>query len=303
MVGGESIMSIRKYTSLSDQAYMIFVYALCLFMLVSIMFPIVFIIASSFSSPTAVASGFVTFWPVDFSLLGYKAVFQSPNIITGFMNSVIYTVLGTFINVVMTMMAAYPLSRKDFNGRNGVMLLFACTMFFGGGMIPTYLVVRQLGMLNSIWAMVIPNAMSVWNVIITRTYIQSTIPNELYESTSLDGCDDFRYLWSIVLPLSVPIIAVNVLLYAVGHWNSFFNALIYLNDNDKQPLQIILRSVLVAGSGSDIEYDIAMKEQLRSMKYLLQYALIVVSALPMMILYPFIQKYFIKGIMIGAIKG
>lgn len=294
---------VRYYTSLSDKLYMLLVYIILLLALIVVLVPIIFIIASSFSSAEAIAAGRVYLWPVDFNLRGYKVIFQTEAIKRGFLNSVLYTVLGTTINIIMTMLAAYPLSRRDFQARSFVTVLFSITMFFSGGMIPTYLLVRQLGMIDTIWAMVIPNAMSVWNVIITRTYIQSNIPHELYECASIEGCGDFYYFLRILIPLSKPIIAVMALLYAVGHWNSYFNAMLYLRSEELLPLQIILRDILVYNMGLGSPQDVQKQMERLYFSYLVRYSTIVVGSLPMMILYPFVQKYFIKGIMIGALKG
>jgi multiple sugar transport system permease protein/putative aldouronate transport system permease protein len=213
---------------------------------------------------------------------------------------------GTIVNVIMTIMAAYPLSRPDFKARNIIMGLFAFTMFFGGGMIPTYILINKLGLINNRLVMIIPGALSVWNVIITRTYFQTTISNELLEAAQLDGCSDAKFIIKVVIPLSGAIIAVITLFYAVGHWNAFFNAFIYLNDKKLFPLQLILREVLVLS-----EIDVSMIAGVRmeeieareGIKELLKYSLIVAASAPVLCMYPFVQKYFVKGVMIGAIKG
>ncbi len=294
---------LKHFNSVQDKIIMFIISVVLWVSVILILIPIVFIIASSFSSADAIASGLVYFWPVNFTLLGYKTILSSDYIIKGFMNTCIYTFLGTLVSVIFTILAAYPLSRKDIVGRNFLMFLFAFTMLFNGGMIPTYLVVRQLGMINTVWAMVLPNALSVWNVIITRTYFQSTIPVDLYESASLDGCRDYKFVLKIVMPLSKPIIAVNVLLYAVGQWNSYFPALLYLDNPDMRPLQIVLRDILISGLNMPNLTDVKAVVDQQYLKNLLQFSLIIVSSLPVMLLYPFIQKYFVKGIMIGAIKG
>ncbi len=273
--------------------------------LVLVAYPILYIVSASFSSPQAVMSGRVWLLPVEPGLQGYEAVFKDSRILTGYANSIFYAIFGTFINVSLTIMAGYPLSRKNFYGRSVIMILFTFTMLFSGGLIPTYLVVRQLGMLDTRWAMMIPNAMGVWNVIIARTFFKTTIPEELYEAAELDGCSDIKVFTKIVIPLSGAVIAVLSLFYAVGHWNSFMNALIYLRTPNLFPLQIILRQILILNQisaemlGSDVE--IAMRAQ--GLQDLVKYALIVVASAPLLILYPFIQKYFVKGIMIGSIKG
>ena len=213
--------------------------------LLIVLYPLVYIISSSFSDAKAVVGGRVWLWPVDFNLDAYEAVFQSKQIWTGYYNSLFYAVFGTCINIFMTILAAYPLSRRTFYGRNLIMGFFAFTMLFSGGLIPTYLLVRGLGLLDTRWAMMIPNAMSIWNVILMRTYFQQSIPVDLYEAGELDGCRDSRFLISVALPLSGPIIAVVILFYAVGHWNSYFNALIYLSSSHLFPLQIVLRNILI----------------------------------------------------------
>jgi len=294
---------IRLYHSPSDRILTVFVWILLIAILLVIMVPLLFILASSFSDPSAVSAGKVVLWPVDFSLVGYQAIFQSPSILRGFINSIQYTVVGTIISVTLTLFAAYPLSRKDLKIRGPVMFLLTVTMFFNGGMIPTYLVVSKLNLIDTFWAMIIPSAMGVWNVILTKTYIQSSIPLDIYESASIDGCSDWKYFYTMVLPLSKPIIAVMVLLYAVGKWNDFFSGLLYLNDSSKQPLQMILRNILLLSDSGGITMNLAEQMNRQELKTLLQYSLIVVSSVPVLMLYPLIQKHFVKGIMMGSIKG
>ena len=274
--------------------------------LILVVYPLVYIISSSFSDASAVVGGKVWLLPVQPTLDAYEAVFKSKQIWMGYYNSIIYTVVGTIFNIFMTILAAYPLSRKDFYGRNLIMGIFAFTMLFSGGLIPSYLLVKELGMINTRWAMWIPGAMAVWNVILMRTYFQSNIPTELYEAAELDGCGDSRFLVSVVFPLSGPIIAVMILFYAVGHWNSYFTALIYLSSARLYPLQIILRNILIQN-----QFDPAMMAnvdmyelaRLQNMKDLLKFSIIIFASAPVMMIYPFVQKYFIKGIMIGALKG
>ena len=294
---------VKLYHSVPDRILTGSVWALLLIISVAILVPLMFVLASSFSDPSAVSAGKVLLWPVDFSLVGYQAIFQSPSILRGFINSVEYTLVGTVISVTLTLFAAYPLSRVDLKIRGPVMFLFTVTMFFSGGMIPTYLVVSKLHLIDTFWAMVIPSAMGVWNVILTKTYIQSSIPLEIYESASIDGCTDWKYFTGMVLPLSKPIIAVMVLLYAVGKWNDFFSGLLYLNDSSRQPLQMILRNILVMSDSVGINMNLAEQMNRQELKTLLQYSLIVVSSVPVLLLYPLIQKHFVKGIMMGSIKG
>jgi putative aldouronate transport system permease protein len=287
-----------------DQLFTTINYVILSLFLITILYPLIYIASSSISSSDAVISGRVWLWPIDPTLEGYRAVFKHKLIVSGFMNSIYYTVLGTLINVFMTILAAYPLSRKDFYGKNIFMFLFVFTFMFSGGLIPSYLLVRDLNMLNTIWSMVLPGALAVWNMIITRTYFQTTIPDELLEAAQLDGCTDFQFLWKIVLPLSGPIIAVITLFYAVGHWNSFFNALIYLKSQNLYPLQLVLRDILVQNDVDlNMLVDIQESAKREGLRELLKYSLIIVSTLPLMIVYPFVQKYFVKGIMVGSLKG
>lgn len=269
----------------------------------SVLYPIIYVLANSFSSPAAVSSGKVYLWPLDPSVEGYRRVLENPNILSGFLNSVFYTVVGTAINLAMTMIAAYPMARKDLPLRSFFSVLFAFTMLFGGGMIPNYILIMKLGMLNTRWALLLPGALSVYNMIIARTAMQS-LPDELLEAAYIDGCSDARYFVRIVLPLSGATIAVLALYYAVGHWNSYFSAFMYLSDRSKYPLQIVLREILIMGqiAESDIT-DLDSAERIQGLSQLLKYALIVISSAPMMLIYPFVQKYFVKGVMIGSLKG
>ncbi|QMV41882.1 carbohydrate ABC transporter permease [Cohnella cholangitidis] len=288
----------------SDRAFNIANYILLSITLIVVLYPLIYVVSASFSSSYAVLSGKVWLWPVDPSLDGYKAVFKNKNILTGFQNTIFYTLAGTLINVIMTIMAAYPMSRGDFRGRNAFMLLFVFTMMFSGGLIPTYFVVKDLHLIDTVWAMLIPTALSVWNVIIMRTYFQTTIPHELLEASQLDGCNDFRFLLRIVIPLSGPIIAVIALFYAVGHWNQYFNAMIYLKDPHLYPLQLILRDILVQNEVKiDMLGDVKSAAARQGLRELLKYSLIVVSSVPLLLIYPFVQKFFVKGVMIGSIKG
>lgn len=296
-------IQVKLYRTLPDRILLGCIWALLIFIMVIILVPVLFIIASSFSDAKAVSAGQVFLWPVDFSLAGYQVIFQSPNIVRAFANSVAYTAVGTVVSVSLTLLAGYPLSRTDLRIRGFVMFLFTVTMFFSGGMIPTYLVVSKLKLVDSFWAMILPSAMGVWNVILIKTYIQSSIPGEIYESASIDGCSDWKYFIQMVIPLSKPIIAVMILLYAVGKWNDFFSGLLYLNDVNKQPLQLLLRNILVTNDAAGMQLSLTEQMNRQELKTLLQYSLIIVSSVPVMILYPFIQKYFVKGIMMGSIKG
>jgi len=287
-----------------DRLFTVFNYALLSLFFITVFYPLIYILSASISDPSAVIAGRVWLFPIGFTLDGYSAVFEHKLIWSGFRNSLYYTVFGTLINVIMTVLAAYPLARKDFYGRNVIMIMFVFTTMFSGGLIPGYLLVKDLGLLNSVWAMVLPGALSVWNVIIARTYFQTTIPDELLEAAHLDGCNDFKFVWKIVLPLSGPILAVISLYYAVGHWNQFFNALIYLKKQSLYPLQIILRDILIQNDVDALmlaDVDQAAKQE--ALRQLLKFSLIVVSTLPLLVIYPFVQKYFVKGVMIGSLKG
>ena len=287
-----------------DVIYYSIIHLLLILLLIVILYPLIYIVSSSFSSATAVSTGQVILLPVDFSLEGYKAVFSNDDVVRGCANTILYTVVGTFINIAMTMMAAFPLASVKLPGRNIVLSLFTFTLVFSGGMIPTYMLISNLGMINKIWAMVLPGAIMTYNLMIARSFIQSSIPAEMREAADIDGCSDFRYFFSMVLPLSKAVIAVLVLFYAIGHWNAYFNAFLYLNDRDKYPLQLILREILIANSidsSQIMDPEVAAAKQ--GMAELLKYALIIVSTVPVMCLYPLVQKYFIKGVMIGSVKG
>ncbi|MFC5451622.1 carbohydrate ABC transporter permease [Paenibacillus aestuarii] len=286
-----------------DRLFLAAVYTFLLIALVVVLYPLVFIVSSSLSSPLAVSAGKVWLWPVDLTLDGYRVVLSNPQVIKGYGNSLLYAFLGTLISVTLTVVLAYPLSRRTFFGRNVLMIFITFTMLFSGGLIPTYLVVKQLGMLDTRWALLIPQAIWVWQIIIARTFFQSSIPEELAEASEMDGCTDLRFLWSVVLPLSKPIIAVLCLMYAIGQWNAYFDALIYLKSQSLYPLQLILRSILILNSAASGNIDAA--EQLRRQQFadLTKYSLIVVASLPVLVIYPFVQRYFVKGMLIGSVKG
>ncbi|MFC4324316.1 carbohydrate ABC transporter permease [Litchfieldia salsa] len=269
-----------------------------------VLYPLYFVVIASISNPDKVFNGEVWLWPQDITFEGYQRIFQDDRIWIGYKNTIVYSFVGTLVNVTLTLMAAYALSRKDLIGRNFFMIFFVFTMFFSGGLIPTYLVVKDLGMVNSMWALIIPKAVAVWNLIVARTFFQATIPTELLESAQMDGCSNTKFFLKVVLPLSKPIIAVMVLFYAVGHWNAFFDALIYLNDEGKYPLQLILRSILIQNEASaNMVGDVESFAAQQRISELIKYGVIIVAAIPLLILYPFIQKYFVKGAMIGSIKG
>ncbi|QYR22492.1 carbohydrate ABC transporter permease [Paenibacillus sp. sptzw28] len=292
-----------------DKVFLIcnYIYLALAFLIVA--YPLVYIISASISNPKFVGSGEMWLWPKGITFEGYERVFQNSKIWTGYANTILYTAVGTSVNLFVTLPAAYALSRRDFVGRSFFMGMFMVTMFFGGGLVPTYLLVKDLGMVNSMWALILPGAASIWNIVVTRTFFQYSIPKELQEAAQIDGCSNLRLFVRIVLPLSLPIIAVMALFYGVGNWNSYFSALIYLNDESKYPLQLILRQILVlqeistAGGGA---MDASMASALNSkaeVAALVKYAVIIVSTLPIIAVYPFLQRYFVQGVMIGSVKG
>ena len=292
--------------SRGDLVFLITVYTCLSLVLVAVLYPLIFIVSSSFSSTDAVRQGQVWLYPVQPSVDGYKAVFSHPQILRGYYNSAVYAFWGTLVSVVSTIMIAYPLSRKEFVGRGIITFLFVFTMLFGGGLIPTYLVVKATGLLNTRLAMIIPSAIGVWFVIISRTFFQSNIPQELAEVAEIDGCSDLYFIYRIVLPLSKPIIAVLALMYAVGKWNAYFEAHIYLHDEELYPLQIILRQILILNQNAAQAFTRLRTDQMlarQGIAELLKFSLIIIASAPLLILYPFIQKYFIQGILIGSLKG
>ena len=294
--------------SKSDVIFDGVIFVILTLILLIVAYPLYFIIISSFSSPDKVSSGQVVFYPIGFTLEGYKKVFENSQVVTGFINSLIYTTVGTCVNLLLTIPTAYALSRKKFQGRKAVTIFYMITMFISGGMIPTYLVIQKLGLLDSMWALILPGSLSVYNMIVARTFFQQNISEELYEAAELDGCGHGRFFFSIALPLSKAIIAIMVLYYGVGHWNSYFNALLYMQTEDKYPLQLVLRSILVQNSAqlSQTITSAAQQEAMRKQQEaveLMKYSLIIISSIPVLILYPFIQRHFTKGVMIGSVKG
>lgn len=304
MVRKENSMKAKiKKVGFADKTFDMLNFLFMITVLVVTLYPIIVIVSSSFSSAEALMSGKVKLFPVDFTLEGYKAVFKNKTIWTGLGNSVFYTVVGTLVNMLFTILAAYPLSREDFKPRGAISLLFAFTMWFGGGLIPNYLLVRDLGLFNTRWAMIIPSAMNVWNMIIIRTYFQSSISKEILEAAKIDGCSDYRYLWKIAVPLAKPAIAVVALYYAVANWNVFMQAYIYLQKPDLFPIQVVLRDILLLSQTQEMAGDVASETNARLLSELLKYSVVIIASLPMVIIYPFVQKYFVKGIMIGGVKG
>lgn len=289
-----------------DRFFDVLVYVLATVAFLIILLPLINVVVCSFSGGRAVQTGKVLLWPKDVTMDAYKMVFEYRDIWIGYRNTIYYTVVGTFLNIVFTTLMAYPLSRSQLRGRAVIMRILVFTMMFSGGLIPNYLLVKNLGLINTSWSLWLPGLISVYNVIVMRTYFQTTIPDELLEAAQIDGCSNWAFLLRVVLPVSKAILAVMVLLYAVGHWNTYFNAMLYLSDKKKYPLQIFLRDILISTdidmssmTGSDVQEMLKRKE----MQIIMKYALIVVSSVPILIAYPFVQKYLVKGVMIGSVKG
>ncbi len=279
-------------------------YAITGLLLVVILYPLIFVVSSSFSSGVAISSGQVILWPVEFSTSGYEFIFQYRQVWTGYRNTIVITVVATVLNLFLTICAAYPLSRRDFTARKYYIYLFLIPMFLSGGIIPTYILMAKLNLTNTLWAVILSGAVGITNVIIMRTYFQNSIPYELFEAARLDGISDLGYLLKIALPLSKPVLAVITLYYAMGHWNSYFNAMMYLRDPNLYPLQVVLRDILSASNVDTTQIDDAeMLAKMQDYMNQLKYALVVVSSLPLLVVFPFVQKFFEKGVMIGSVKG
>lgn len=271
-------------------------------------YPLYWVIISSFSDPTAVSAGKVLLRPMGFTLNGYAEVFKNSQVMRGFFNSIVITFVGVCVNLAVTLPTAYALSRDNFSGKKPITVFYMITMFFGGGMIPTYLVVKNMQLLNTIWALVLPGCLSVYNMIVARTFFKSNISEELYEAGEIDGCTQSRFFFQIALPLSKAIIAIMVLYYGVGHWNSYFSALLYISDQDKYPLQLVLRNILITNQTalSQTATTAAARAALQEQQQLIdvmKYSLIIISSVPVLIMYPLVQKHFVKGVMIGSVKG
>ena len=287
----------------SDIVLLITLYTLLIIVSLAVLYPIIYVISSSFSSPNAVNSGKVVLLPVEFTTLGYERILQYKPLWMGFMNSTIYALGSGLVSTTMTLLAGYPLSRKNFVGRNAIMIFMVFTMFFGGGLIPYYLLLNKLHLIDNRLVMIIPGAVSVFNVIIARTFLQANIPDELFDAATVDGCSHFRFFGSVVLPLSKPLIAILFLFAAVGAWNSYFNALVFLRSQELMPIQIVLRSILIQNQSFGKYGLVSVEMQKLKMNDLLKFGMIVIGTLPLMIAYPFVQKHFVKGVLIGSIKG
>ncbi len=294
-----------KNKSGGEMLFSIVLFVLCTFIFLIIAYPLYFIVIASVSDSTLVSTGQVLIWPKGVSLFGYNEILQDSRVWTGYKNTIIYTVLGTFVNLLFTLPAAYVLSRREFRARRFLMLIFVITMFFNGGLIPTYLLIKGLHLTNTMWVFIFPFAVNVFYLIIARTFFETSLPSELYEAAAIDGCSHFKFFSMIALPLSKALISVIGLYYMVGHWNDFFTALIYIRSNELQPLQIILRDILLSNqvfeSGAGVGGDAGGYAQRYADQ--IKFGVIIVSTLPILVLYPFIQKYFEKGVLIGSIKG
>ena len=294
----------RIRLSSSDRVFLTIDCLLVAFIFICVLYPLWYILIMSFDGD--IYNTALRLLPSRWSLNGYKAVFYYSSVWTGYANSIFYMTAGTLINMVVTICAAYPLSRADVRGRGFISLLFAFTMYFSGGLIPSYLLVSGLGLMNTAWALLLPGAMSVYNMIVMRTYFQTSIPAELREAAVIDGCNNMTLLLRIILPLSTPILAVIAMFYMVGHWNSYFSAMLYLNDHKRYPLQMIIREILVLNtvdSSSMADYDPEAASAMLERVEIMRYSLVVIASVPMLAIFPFVQKYFVKGMMIGAVKG
>ncbi len=300
-------MKNKHYISTkSDKIFDVINITVLVILTLIILYPIVFVVMASFSDPNRIYEVPFLLWPRGFNVRGYTEVFKNKDILVGFKNAVIYTGLGTLISVAVTTLGAYPLSRKELPGRSFFTLFFTITMFFSGGLIPTYLVNQKLGIINSIWVMILPGALGVYNMILMRTYFQQNIPSELVESAYIDGANDLQMLYKVVLPLSTPIIVVIAMFTGVGRWNSYFDAMIYLRDRSKFPLQLFLREILIQGQfGDDMSQTLvgSAQAELLALKMTLKYSVVIISTVPVLLFYPLVSKYFEKGIMVGSIKG
>jgi len=292
-----------KDTDLSDRIFHAAVLILAGLCMVVILYPLWFVVIASISNSDMVNQGKVVFLPVDIRFYGFEQIFQDSRIWIGYRNTIYYVLGGTVLNLIVTMPAAYALSRPDFKARNPVMMYFVFTMYFSGGLVPTYMLVNSLNLINTPWILLVMVLINTYNLIIARTFIQNTIPQDLYESATLDGANHFRILWSIVLPLSKAIISVEILYYAVFHWNDYFNALIYTSSPEVQPLQMVLRRILLQNEAFASGNGGVQGGYAQSSADQVKYAVIIVSTVPILCVYPFVQKYFEKGVMIGAVKG
>ena len=293
-----------KLQTKGDRVFQYAIYLLSFLIAVFTLYPLIYVLSASVSNPSNILNGKVVLFPVDFTSMAYRRVFHSADILTGYRNTIIYSVFGTIINLVLTVMAAFPLSRRDMKGNGFLVLFMTFTMFFSGGMIPTYLNIKSLGLLNTAYSILLPGAINVTNMLIVRNYFLFSIPGELYEAAEIDGCSPLKTLISVILPLSKSILVVIVIYYFVAHWNSYFNAMLYISKRDKWPLQVFLRQILLLSQMGDMSETLGVDDPNTALLYAsLKYAIIVVAAVPLLIVYPMVQRFFEKGIMMGSIKG
>lgn len=297
------LKSIRRQVTGKDLAFNIVLYAICIIILLIVVYPLYFIVIASFSNPTEVANGKVWLWPSQFTVDGYKEILRHAEIWVGYRNTIFYTVAGALIGLAVNIPAAYALSRRDLVGRKVITFYFIFTMFFNGGLIPTYFTIRDFGLYNSFWVMVLPFSVVVYHIIIARTFFDSSLPQGLLDAAQIDGCSNLRFFFQIALPLSKAVLAVIALYTAVAQWNAYFNALVYIKDDGLKPLQLITRNILITNQSIAGTGDGLAVQEARRLSELMKYAVIIVTTVPIMCVYPFVQKYFSKGVMIGAIKG
>lgn len=295
--------SIKRQVTYNDLIFNIILYGLSAFILLIVVYPLYFIIIASFSNPTEVANGHVWFVPSQFTVDGYKEIMRHGELWMGYRNTIVYTALGTVIGLAVNIPAAYALSRKDLVGRRFFTLYFVFTMFFGGGLIPTYFTIRNFGLYDTIWVMVLPFSVAVYHIIIARTFFDSSLPQGILDAAMIDGCGNLRFFFQIALPLSKAVLAVIALYTAVGQWNAYFNALVYIRTEELKPLQLVVRNILITNQAMAGTGDGLAAQEARRLSELMKYAVIIISTVPIMCIYPFVQKYFSQGVMIGAIKG
>lgn len=293
-----------KDQATGDKIFQVLVYVIIVLISIVTLYPLIYSLSASVSEPREILNGNVWLWPVNFTTGAYSRVFHSPDIRTGYLNTVIYAVGGTALDLIMTVAAAYPLSRKDLKGRNFITLMITFTMFFSGGMIPTYINIKSLGLLNTRWSVILPGLINVTNMLIMRNFFINSIPDELHEAAEIDGSSPFNTLLTVILPLSKSILIVITIYYFVAHWNAYFDAMMYITKHDKWPLQVFLRQILLLSQMGDMAETLGVDDANTALLYAsLKYAIIVVAALPLIIVYPMVQKFFEKGIMMGSVKG
>ncbi|NLJ65238.1 MAG: carbohydrate ABC transporter permease [Christensenellaceae bacterium] len=293
-----------KLKTRGDRTYQVVINSLAVLIGLITLYPLIYTLSASLSQPIHILSGNVVLWPVEMTLNSYRRVFASADILNGYRNTIIYSFSGTLLNVILTIMAAYPLSLPDLKGKNFVTFLITFTMFFSGGMIPSFINVKNLGLMNSPLAIILPGAINATNMLLLRNYFINSVPGDLREAASIDGCSPFATMTQIILPLSKSILAVITLYYFVGHWNSYFEAMMYIRNKDLYPLQVLLRQILLLSQMGDMSEQMGVDDMNTMLIYAsLKYAIIVVSAVPLLIIYPMVQRFFEKGIMMGSIKG